>query len=140
VQFVKAHIGEILLVINYLLAIAAALTVILKNTNPTKTLSYLLLLVSLPFVGLLVYYFFGREYRKNRLFRKKSLLDEKKIKSWKEALIIPPYEFKKIEESFVEDKIKLIKLLYRSEEAPPSLAKPDAMARYQRRLVWERSL
>lgn len=104
-----------------MLALAAAITIILKNTNPTKTLSYLLLLVALPFVGLLVYYFFGREYRKSKLFRKKSLLDEKQVKAWKEALIIPPYEFKKIEEGFLEDKVKLVKLLYRSEEAPLTL-------------------
>lgn len=120
-HYVKSHIGETLLIINYLMAIAAAVTIILKNTNPTKTLSYLLLLVALPFVGLLVYYFFGREYRKGKLFRKKSLLDQQQIKAWKEALVIPSYEFKKIEESFLEDKIKLIKLLYRSEEAPLTL-------------------
>lgn len=47
-------------------------TILAENRNPTKTLAWLLLIVFLPGVGLLIYFFFGRRFRKKILFRKKN--------------------------------------------------------------------
>ena len=45
--------------------------VILDNRNPVKTLSWVLILAFLPLVGLVFYYFFGRDTRKEKLIGKK---------------------------------------------------------------------
>lgn len=45
--------------------------VILDNRNPVKTLAWVLILAFLPLVGLVFYFFFGRDIRKEKLIGKK---------------------------------------------------------------------
>ena len=45
--------------------------VILDNRNPVKTLSWVLILAFLPLAGLILYYFLGRDTRKEKLISKK---------------------------------------------------------------------
>ncbi|MEM1002561.1 MAG: PLD nuclease N-terminal domain-containing protein, partial [Bacteroidota bacterium] len=44
--------------------------------NPSKTLSYILVLLVLQFVGLIVYVLFGQDYRKSKIFNRKSIQDQ----------------------------------------------------------------
>jgi cardiolipin synthase len=60
----------VLLIFAYL---GVLITIILENRNPAKSLAYILVLVTLPVVGLAIYYLFGRDYRKRKLFTSKSL-------------------------------------------------------------------
>ena len=56
----------------FLLAIFATIVVVvMDNRNPFKTLAWVLVLVFLPVVGLVLYYFFGQDTRKERLISKK---------------------------------------------------------------------
>ena len=58
----------------FLLAVVITLVVIvMDNRNPYKTLAWVLVLVFLPVVGLVLYYFFGQDTRKERLISKKGL-------------------------------------------------------------------
>lgn len=118
VEFIKNNIWELLLTLNYFLAIATAISIILSNVNPTKTLSYLILLIAFPFIGLLIYYLFGQEYRKTKIFRRKNILNQKRIKDWRRSLILKSDMIKKIEDNLLEDKIRLVKLLFKSEQSP----------------------
>ena len=45
--------------------------VILDNRNPVKTMAWMLILFFLPVIGLVFYFFFGRDTRKERLISKK---------------------------------------------------------------------
>jgi cardiolipin synthase len=46
----------------FLLAVVATIiVVVLENRNPVKTLAWVLVLSFLPVVGLVLYFFFGRE-------------------------------------------------------------------------------
>lgn len=45
--------------------------VVLENRNPFKTLAWILVLVFLPYIGLVFYFFFGRDTRKEKLISKK---------------------------------------------------------------------
>ena len=45
--------------------------IIMDNRNPYKTLAWVLVLVFLPVIGLIAYFFFGRDTRKERLISKK---------------------------------------------------------------------
>lgn len=54
-----------------LTVIATIVVVILDNRSPVKTLAWVLVLAFLPVVGLIFYYFFGQDNRKERLIGKK---------------------------------------------------------------------
>lgn len=61
-------------VVSLLVMLAVVVTlvfVVMENRNPVKTLAWVLVLVFLPVVGLLLYYFFGRDTRKEKLISKK---------------------------------------------------------------------
>lgn len=47
-------------------------TILLENRNPSKSVAYILILVFLPGVGLIVYFFFGRDMRKKKIFSRKA--------------------------------------------------------------------
>ncbi|AUC81012.1 cardiolipin synthase [Lacinutrix sp. Bg11-31] len=122
IEFLKDNWFKLIIVINYLLAISAAITILFRNTNPTKTLTYIIVLVFFPFVGLLVYYLFGQEYRKNKIFNRKNILNEKIIKTLNDELNLNTKELQELEDDFLEDKIKLVKLLQKSDKAPLTLS------------------
>ena len=119
-EFITENIWTILLVLNYLLAITAAIIILFKNINPIKTLSYIIILVFLPFFGLVVYYFFGQEYRKNKIFNRKHILNKKVVKEINKELELNQTEKNQIKE-VLEDKVKLVKLLYNNDESPLTL-------------------
>lgn len=109
---------QLILTINYLLVVVAMVTVILKNENPTTTLSYIIILIVFPFFGLIVYYLFGQEYRKQKIFNRKNVLNQSTIKKYNKAFQVDQLTLDTIEEELLDVKVKLIKLLNSSEEAP----------------------
>lgn len=116
--YLSTNFWLILIVINYLLAILAAFTVLTQNLNPTKTISYIIVLVFFPFFGLVVYYFFGQEYRKNKIFNRKHLLNQLIIKDVNKRLQPRKQEIQDLRNDLLKDKIKLVKLLHSSENSP----------------------
>ncbi|MCW3462402.1 cardiolipin synthase [Chitinophaga nivalis] len=67
-------IGSYLLIALTFLGVAG--TILLENRNPVKAMAYILLLVFVPVVGLIVYYYLGRDLRKKRRFTLKGSKDE----------------------------------------------------------------
>lgn len=120
IAFIKEHTWAILLVLNYAIAISAVVIVVLKNVNPTKTLSYVIVLVFFPFVGLLVYYFFGQEYRKNKIFSRKHVLNQSTIKVVNAGLGLDDDEINKVDNK-LNGKTKLVKLLSSNKNVPLTL-------------------
>jgi len=53
--------------------VGVVMVVILDNRNPLKTISWVLVLILLPYVGLFLYIFFGQRYRKVKIISKKSI-------------------------------------------------------------------
>ncbi|MCQ0111248.1 cardiolipin synthase [Zhouia amylolytica] len=117
-EVLKNYSWELLLGLNYLIAVITAISIILSNVNPTKTLSYLILLLAFPFVGIVIYYLFGQEYRKSKIFERKNVLNQHRIKEWKNSLFLDSDIIQRIEDNLLEDKIRLVKLLFRSERSP----------------------
>nr|WP_236027390.1 cardiolipin synthase [Gelidibacter pelagius] len=115
---ISNNIWVILIGINYLLVILTAFIVLTKNLNPTKTISYIIVLVFFPFFGLIVYYLFGQEYRKNKIFNRKNILNQKIITDISERLKPDKQEIRDLKEDLLDDKIKLVKLLHSSQNAP----------------------
>ncbi|NNL81739.1 MAG: cardiolipin synthase [Winogradskyella sp.] len=116
-SFIKEHVWQILLGLNYLLAVIAAGTILLKKVNPTKTITYIIVLLVFPFVGLVVYYLFGQEYRKTKIFDRKKVLNQKVIKRIKEEMELSDQDIKKVEEQ-LDQQSKVVELIYNSENSP----------------------
>ncbi len=106
---------------NYIVAITAAFFLIRSNQNPRKTVSSLLFLIALPFLGLGIYYFFGLEYRKSKIFKRKDLNANELIHSWNKRLHISNDDLDKYEETFLIDRLKMVKLLRHNQAAPLTL-------------------
>lgn len=119
-EFINDNIWVILLVVNYVIALFTAGFIVMNNRNPTKTLSFILALIVLPFISILVYYFFGQEYRKTKIFKRKHIFDHEKIKKWEKKLILDEEELSEIERKFLDEKIKLVRLLQNNQNAPLS--------------------
>ncbi|WP_338730977.1 cardiolipin synthase [Mangrovimonas cancribranchiae] len=119
-EFLKDNFWNILIVLNYVLAISAAITILFKNINPSKTLTYIIVLVLFPFFGLVVYYFFGQEYRKNKIFNRKKILNKSVVKRVREELELNKRELEEVKKQ-LDKKVKLVKLLHNSDNSPLTL-------------------
>ncbi len=72
-NFIASQIATIAFDIVYFGAIIGTIVVIiLDNRNPVKTMAWILILMFLPMVGLVFYFFFGRSQRRVRIIGKKS--------------------------------------------------------------------
>jgi cardiolipin synthase A/B len=56
-------------------AIIVAISVILDNRDPTKTISWVVVLFVLPILGLILYFVVGKNYRKEKIFLRKENKD-----------------------------------------------------------------
>ncbi len=117
-DFLTNNIWVLLLVINYVLVIIVAFFILLKNINPTKTISYIIVLVFFPFFGLIVYYLFGQDYRKDKIFNRKHILNQKIIESVNHQLEPEKNEVKELRDTLLDERIKLVKLLNSSKNSP----------------------
>lgn len=68
-------------ILYFLTVVFIAILIILENRNPVKTISWILVLVLLPFAGIVVYLFFGQEYRKTKMYSRKGLKDLEKLRN-----------------------------------------------------------
>ena len=66
-------VAEIIYVIT---VIAVCARVVYFTNHPTKTLGYLLLIIFVPIIGIIFYFSFGLNYRKNELYSKKLINDD----------------------------------------------------------------
>ncbi len=117
-DFLTQYWWTIAIAINYILVIIAVATILFKSINPTKTLTYIIVLLVFPFFGLIVYYFFGQEYRKNKIFNRKDVLNNHLIQSIHKDLKIQPESLNLYEPKIDEDQIRLIHLLQKNDKSP----------------------
>jgi cardiolipin synthase len=68
-------------ILYFLTVVFIAILIILENRNPEKTISWIIVLVLLPFVGIVIYLFFGQEYRKTKMYSRKGLKDLEKLRN-----------------------------------------------------------
>lgn len=102
----------IALLLFYLFIITSTISVmLLENRNPIKSLSWILVLVFLPVLGLFFYILFGQDYRKRKIISRKSI---QRITSRPCAAInIKNIDKENIDKSY----LKLIHLLKRNSES-----------------------
>lgn len=110
-EYLEDHIWSILVVINYALAIGLSIVILFKQLTPTKTLSYIIVLLVFPFLGLLVYVLFGQDYRKSKIFNRKNVLNQTVVKQLLDDLSLSKHHFETIQDVLGE-KSRIINLLY----------------------------
>jgi len=91
--------------------------VISKNKSPHKTMLWILAFIILPLISLILFFFFGQNYRKQKIFSQKGLEDFSKYEeiSSKQFDYIDTKQFAK-NEQLIEHK-KLIRLLLKNNKA-----------------------
>ncbi len=65
----------ILYIVNFVLAITISISLIFKKQDPIKTLSWIIVMILLPYMGIILYVFFGRNFRKEKMFNRKGAGD-----------------------------------------------------------------
>jgi len=72
-------VRNVLTVIYLISVFAICLMIVFENRNPLKTLSWMLVILFVPVVGIIVYFFFGRNYRKQKIYTRKSMADSARL-------------------------------------------------------------
>ncbi len=99
------------LVLIYIIAIFIMLRTLLQNRNPSATLSWVLVLVLLPYLGLIFYFFFGQQLRKRWIFKRLKIRELVKIRQVSDAQLKALKNTDDIKEPQVISNLKLIRLL-----------------------------
>lgn len=96
----------------YVYIIVSSITVILlENRNPVKSLSWILVLILLPGLGLILYIALGQDYRKKKFISKQSIqhLTDRPVAS---------FDISQLDTSYMDNnQINLIKMLYKNSGA-----------------------
>lgn len=65
-----------ILILYITIVVIICLNILINTETPSKALGYILLVISFPVVGIIIYLSVGLNYRKKRLYRKKLRIDE----------------------------------------------------------------
>jgi cardiolipin synthase len=68
---ISTLIGAIIVILYCITIIGVVLLVLLENRNPLKTIPWVIVLVFVPGIGLVFYYFFGQEHRRLRIITRR---------------------------------------------------------------------
>lgn len=60
-----------------LLAIYTSAVIIYQKSDPVKSLSWIVLILLLPYIGLILYLLFGQNFRKRKIYNRKGVRDER---------------------------------------------------------------
>jgi cardiolipin synthase len=107
--------------IAYAISILFSIMIISQNRSPSKTLAYLLLFFALPIAGIVIYYLFGENYRKKKLYKRKFAKDQAAFERYANHLARLSEELisEHIEES--EGNKRLMRLILNDTKLPVSI-------------------
>ena len=106
------NILTILLITLYLYTIISTISVLLlENRNPVKSISWVLVLIFLPLIGMGLYLLLGQDYRKKKIISKRSIrnVNDRPVASFDISCLDTSH--------FTSNQLNLIKLLYKNSEA-----------------------
>jgi cardiolipin synthase len=115
------NLTTIILVAGYLLSIFMALLVISENRSPSKTLAYLLMFFALPYIGVMVYFVFGENYRKKKIYKKKWLTDQQNSERFGNYMVRLSEEVLAGHMGTIKGNAQLVRLLVNDSKLPISV-------------------
>jgi cardiolipin synthase A/B len=106
------HVITVIIVILYVYTLVSTISVLLlENRNPAKSLSWVLVLLFIPVIGMFFYLLLGQDYRKKKIISRKSI----------RSVIDRPvasFDINKLDTTMMNDnQLNLIKMLYKNSEA-----------------------
>ncbi len=111
------HSLAVLIIVYLLTMIFIAILIVLENRSPLRTISWVLVLVLLPFVGIVFYLFFGQEYRKKKMFSRKGLKNLERLRAMTQSQLEKlPHNYRDFSKS-VYHKRHLINLMLANSNA-----------------------
>jgi cardiolipin synthase len=89
--------------------------IILENRSPEKTVSWIMILILVPVVGVIFYIFFGQDYRKKKIFSRKGLKNSERMlilegKSLNQLRGNSPAQF----ENYPDSSLGIMKMLFKN--------------------------
>ena len=66
---------SLLYLLNIAIAVYSSIMLISSKRDPVKTLSWVMVMILLPYIGIVLYFFFGRNFRKDKMFSRKGARD-----------------------------------------------------------------
>lgn len=72
----------IYLLVYALLTIPTVVAVLMDNKQPAKTIAWIMVLLFMPFLGIVLYVFFGQDIRKQRLISNRSMTSSPSARCW----------------------------------------------------------
>ncbi len=105
---------RILLLVLILVSIVA---IIVQRRDPIKTIAWIAVILLVPLVGLILFYLFGRSYRKKKVFFRKELSDFRQVEKhllWQNKHLI--HNLLQNDEQLIS-KIGVVKLLFNNSKA-----------------------
>ena len=106
------HFLTIVFVVLYVYTLTSTISVLLlENRNPVKSLSWVLVLLFLPVLGLIIYLIFGQNFRKQKIISKKSI----RLSSNRSQV---SFDINKIDINLIDhNQLNLIRMLYHNSDA-----------------------
>lgn len=105
-----------LLVIN----LSVIITILIENGNPPKTMAWILVIVFLPIIGILLYFFFGQQFQRQKYFKKISEHFRSGVfHHWNELTGIIQHNLIEIENE-IGDYAEVYKYLNNTKTSPPT--------------------
>ena len=72
--------NDLLKVLYIVTIVFMVILVMQQRGDPMKTIAWLLVVTFVPLLGIVLYFYFGKNYRKEKIFSRKGLADSKQIK------------------------------------------------------------
>ncbi|MEO6167368.1 MAG: cardiolipin synthase [Chitinophagales bacterium] len=114
------YLYSLLFVLYILTTVWVAVKAILDTNSSTKTLAYLLIIFFLPFIGIIIYFTFGMNYRKNKLYKNKFLENQALLKRMGDWIVSETNENQDTHAATIGSKQDLVTLLLKDAFSPLS--------------------
>ena len=98
-------------IIYVFIVIAVCLRILYDTRSTSKTFAYLLVAILIPVIGIIIYFAVGANYRKNKLYSKKIVRDNKLLEHIRERIVNESEKSWKTGEAEVKSHKKLARLL-----------------------------
>jgi cardiolipin synthase len=108
-------IGEVVYAI---IIIGICLRIIYDTRSTDKALAYVLVTIFLPFIGAAIYFSFGINYRKEKLYSKKIINDQSALKSLRERITVESEKAWDTNEAAIKKHKKLARYLLNDSMSP----------------------
>jgi len=108
------YISLIGIIIAYIMVVYLIFKTLLENRNPINTLSWIVVLITLPFLGLILYFMFGQKITKRWVFKRMRNKEIAQMTRISNNQLKTLQHINKVEDKYLYEYYKLISLLLKN--------------------------